>query len=125
MICGFDPSANGFLAYGLFDLCSEVDLSARLHADKKYIQIAGETPYKKFETARRRLWLKYGEPLFMRLYQDRLSGKWNYHILFPFYTSNRHKKEKTAVEMTFQEAAVIIEGGRELLEKMFKGEWKP
>lgn len=125
MITTEDPSGNGIEAFGLFDLCGAMDLMPRLYADMEYVQIAGKTKYKKFERARNYAWHEHGEPLFMRLYQDAESGKWNYHVIFPWYCTNKHRDDIGAVEMDLTQVTAIVEGGREYLEKLFRGEVQP
>ena len=121
MITTDDPSGNGFTAYGTFDLCGAMDLMPRLYGDMKFTQVAGKTKYKKFERARNYAWRKHGEPLFMRLYQDKITGKWNYHVLFPFYRSKQYRHAPGAVEMDLQQATAIVEGGRQYLDFLFAG----
>ncbi len=121
MITTEDPSANGIQAFGLFDLVGCMDLMPRLYTDKEYVQIAGKTKYKTFNRARNYAWRECGEPLFMRLYQDAESGKWNYHVLFPWYRSNQYRHAPGAVVMNLEQMTAIVQGGREYLDYLFDG----
>lgn len=121
MITTEDPSGNGIVAFGLFDLCGGMDLMPHFYADMSYVQIAGKTKYKKFERARNYAWRQHGEPLFMRLYQDKTTEKWNYHVLFPWYRSNQYKHAPGAVVMNLEQVTAIVQGGRKYLDYLFDG----
>ena len=123
MITTEDPSGNGIVAFGLFDLCnSSMDLSSRIHADRTFVQIAGKTKYKTFNRARNYAWLHHGEPLFIRLYQDKETGKWNYHRIGCWWQTRRDQSLPGAQVLTLAETTAIVDGGRSYLDRLLKGE---
>jgi len=121
MITTEDPSCNGIEAFGLFDLCGAMDLMPWLYAGMDFVQIAGKTKYKTFNRARNYAWQKHGEPLFTRLYKDKITGDWNYHVLFPFYRSNQYRNAPGAVVLNLKQVTAIVQGGRKYLDYLFDG----